>query len=791
MRPRTLLLGAALLAAGARLLPVLLPRAAAAPERRPVLTYALRARLNPATREVLGSGTLTWRNLTGVPVPDFHLHLYLNAFRDEHSTFLKETLGAHRGATFDGEHPGGIELRSFRTADGTELKDRGAFVSCDDGNPDDRTVYVMPLPEAIPAGGEATFQVAFTSRLPKAFARTGFGGEYHMVAQWYPKPGVFEEVNEGGALAGRWNCHQFHGSSEFFADYGDYDVTLTVPAVYAGRVGATGVRVADSADVEEGTVTVRHEARDVHDFAWVCDTDFVVREHLFPGGDGGQPEEQARVAALLGRAPHDLDLHPVRVTLLLQPEHADQEERHRNAVFQALTHMGFWFGAYPYDVLTVVDPDHRAGDTGGMEYPTLITGGTSIRPAARGWDPEFVLVHEFGHQFFYGLVGTNEFEDAWMDEGLNTYATARVMTRAFRPQPPFASYLGQHVVGERPLPFPGLLAALGQAAPALRSLLEEDARIPFGRLAPVAAAGAALGLQPPDDLPLLPALPDASAVAWLREAPFLTLLPLRGLAPAEAERSWVASRPRVDPIAGVKAWEYMDTRSYGVSSYGRTAAALRTLEGLLGEETLLRGLRTYVERQRFRHPRPADLFATLDEVATAAGRTGTRDLLQVLFERAGTFDYGVQSIDADEAKEPSGPAPGAPPAPPHVPASRVTLRRHGDLVLPVDVLVTLEDGRERRLVWEADGRVTSRDGESPPAQPVAPAGTQGRWTRLVFVGAPLVASVEMDPWHRLALEHDRSNDGLVRKPKGPSPGLPLSIRLLGWVEQLTTFYGGL
>jgi hypothetical protein len=807
---RRLLLLWAVLALLAQALPRLAdpPSASAEPASSRQLTYLIQARLDPVTHVVEGRGTLTWKNPTAFPVPDFHLHLYLNAFRNRHSTFLKESLGAHRGAEFDDRSPGSIDVTSFRLRGGAELAPQGVFNACDDGNPDDRTVMSIPLPEPVPPGGEAVFEIAWTSVLPKAFARTGFGGPYHMVAQWFPKPGVFEVEHGGlGGPVARWNCHQFHGSSEFYADYGVYDVSLTVPLDYRDRVGASGQRVETVIDDAAGTVTYRYQAHDVHDFAWVCDTDFVVTRFDFPARFGIPEDERRRVAALLGKQPEELVLPPVEVTLLLQPEHADQEERHARAVHAALAYMGLWFGPYPYSTLTVVDPDHRAEDTGGMEYPTLITGGTELRPPARGWDPEFVLVHEFGHQYFYGLVGTNEFEHAWMDEGLNTYATARVMSRVYPPSPSLTRYGPALHEGERPFAFEGLLAGARKALPEITRRLDGDVRIPFGSVAPIEALGDLLGLDAPDDVPLMPPTPDCGPLAWLREAPFLTLLPILPISIDEAERSSVARRPIVDPIAGVNAWEYMDSRSYGTNSYPRTAAALRTVEGLVGEAVLLKGLHTYVERNRYGHPGPEQLWRALTEAADAAGQPGLRDVLRTLFDEATTVDYGVAAIDVldpsehDEDHAGHGTHGGGehahvPPKDERVrpPESTVLLRRHGDAVLPVEVLVRFDDGSARRMRWGTDGVVRATDGGEAPFQTVAPEGTQGRWTKVRFVGKAKVVSAQTDPARRLFLEKDRTNDGLVHEDAragGAGAALPLTVRLLGWVQQLTTFYGGL
>src|SRR5207244_11451057 len=105
-------------------------------------------------------------------------------------------------------------------------------VAPDDGNPDDQTGMAVPLPRAVEPGASLTIEVRWTAHVPRTFARTGAIGNFFFIAQWFPKLGVLEDTG--------WNCHQFHASTEFFSDYGVYDVSLTVPAGWV--VGATGVR---------------------------------------------------------------------------------------------------------------------------------------------------------------------------------------------------------------------------------------------------------------------------------------------------------------------------------------------------------------------------------------------------------------------------------------------------------------------------------------------------------------------------------------------------------------------
>lgn len=393
------------------------------PQLEIVYDAALDARYDPATQRIEGSLHLRWRNTASVPVPDLCFHHYLNAFSSNRSTFFLESGGRLRGDEFEGDRWGWIEVSSLTLPDGTDLKSKETYVQPDDDNPYDRTVAVYPLPEPIPPGGELAVDVDFTSQLPSIFARTGAAGNYVLAGQWYPKIGVFEDAGDRGRAEPGWSCHQFHAHSEFYADFGNYDVTLTLPAEYEGRIGATGVKVSE--ERSEAEVTTRFVQQGVHDFAWTADPDFLVlRDRFDPKGDV-PAEQRRRISETLGRSESELALEPVEITLYLQPAHANQSERYFRSAKEAIRGYGLRLGAYPYGTLTLVDPAYGAGGSGGMEYPTFITLGTapllSIPPFDEVLFPELVTIHEFGHQYFQGMIANNEFEESWIDEGINSY----------------------------------------------------------------------------------------------------------------------------------------------------------------------------------------------------------------------------------------------------------------------------------------------------------------------------------------------------------------------------------
>ncbi len=401
----------------------------------PVYQVWLDARLDDEG-VIHGRETLRWRNTSSVPVEDLQVHLYLNAFASNRSTFMVESGGQLRGDEFDEERWGYVEIESISLPGGTDLKPVEQYIAPDDGNPDDRTVVRYPLPEPLPPGAWIDVEIEFESRLPDVFARTGIHGDFVLAGQWYPKIAVFEDAGARGRAEPGWNAHQFHANSEFYADFGDYEVTLTLPDRYQGKIGATG-KMQGEPVVAGGNVTVTFAQAGVHDFAWTADPGYLVLTERFdPVAD--VPEElRRRWTATLGLSAEEIALSPVEITLLLRPENAAQAGRYFRSAKEAIRGYGLRLGAYPYETLTLVDPAWGALGAGGMEYPTFITLATHPLLTWPMFDevhaPELVTIHEFGHQFFQGMIASNEFEESWLDEGINSYYEMEVMEDEYAP----------------------------------------------------------------------------------------------------------------------------------------------------------------------------------------------------------------------------------------------------------------------------------------------------------------------------------------------------------------------
>jgi hypothetical protein len=414
--------------------------------------YTIEARLLPGAHTIEGRLVLEWRNTSDSTLATFPFHLYWNAFRNNLSTSARGQgrRAARPGPESEGERRFGyIQVRSIRLLGehAEDLTPSLRYIQPDDGNPEDRTVMEVSTKTPLAPGATARFEIGWAARIPYGnVGRAGWVHDYHFIVQWFPKIGVYWK--------GAWNCHQFHATTEFFADYGVYDVRLTLPRGYV--VGATGLRK-DRTENPDGTETLRYVQEDVHDFAWTASPRFLERTSRF--ADPGYP--------------------PVDIRLLIQPEHAHLAERYLEATKIALRSHGAWSVPYPYPQLTVVDPAWGSA-SGGMEYPTLFTGGTYVWAPPALQSPENVTIHEAGHQFWYALVGNNEFEEAWLDEGFNTYHTSKAAFFALGPRGWAHRYFGpQAGRGTRsgwPVVAPGVWVGRGQEDLAgLRRTGESDA----------------------------------------------------------------------------------------------------------------------------------------------------------------------------------------------------------------------------------------------------------------------------------------------------------------------------
>jgi hypothetical protein len=347
--------------------------------------YKIRVALDTTQKIIRGDETISYTNNSPDTLYHIYLHLWPNAYKSNETPFAKQLL--KNGKTdfyFSGDEDRGyIDSLNF-IVDGQNSQ--WVLLEGDE-------VCKIVLNKPLPPSGQISITTPFKVKLPKVFSRMGYESGIYCLTQWYPKPAVYD-VNG-------WNTMHYLDMGEFYSEYGNFDVSITVPANYV--VAATGnlqnaeelewLSVAARTDVfgktEASTKTLRYTQTNVHDFAWFCSEQF----RVFKSGVT-LPHSGRKVDTWLFSA-------KPKVSQLYM-------------IDSAVLYYSNMVGEYEYDQATVVVTPLKSGT--GMEYPTI----TNVSKANRQ-----VIFHEVGHNWFYGMIGSNERLYPWMDESINTYYETR------------------------------------------------------------------------------------------------------------------------------------------------------------------------------------------------------------------------------------------------------------------------------------------------------------------------------------------------------------------------------
>ena len=314
-------------------------------------------------------------------------HIWPNAYKNDRTAFSEQMLenGDTRFYFSEPEQRGYINRLAFKVDGQTAVTE---------DHPQHIDIVKVVLPKPLPPGEQAEITTPFHVKLPYNFSRGGFDGESFQVTQWYPKPAVYDQSG--------WHAMPYLDQGEFYSEFGSFDVRITVPKTYV--VAATGLLQNDNnrtdantssgndaASVNTKTLVFRQDS--VHDFAWFTNKDFIVDRDtcLLPSG------RIINVAAYYTAAEKETWQHALRYSK------------------DALRYYSTEVGEYPYATATVVQGPQSFG--GGMEYPTI----TVIAPTADARALDLTIAHELGHNWFYGILASNERKHPWMDEGLNSH----------------------------------------------------------------------------------------------------------------------------------------------------------------------------------------------------------------------------------------------------------------------------------------------------------------------------------------------------------------------------------
>jgi hypothetical protein len=559
----------------------------------PIASYKIDVKLDVKKKSISGQEKITFLNTSTENIDTLHLHLFPNAFSSDSTIFVKES-DYLKELMKKEEDRGYLKIKTVRD----ESVEVGYKVT--------ETIMSIFLPEPLKPGRVIELSCEFELKVPKITFRMGYDENNFLLCEWFPKMAVLEQD-------GTWRNFPSHYMTEFFSDFGTYDVSITLPLEYA--IDGTGYITAEKNN-PDSTKTVSFHAEKVHDFAWAASPDFKIRKEKIDG---------------------------VEVIFLILPGDLYRLPRWVKGAQATLDYCGSHFGKYPYDKLVIADSRVGLG-AGAAESPMFITMPPDVPflPQNIRFD-EWVIIHELVHEWWYGIVASNEAEEAWLDEGLTTYTTRKIMEEEYGKQGNVIDLWGIKISDENLSKFPYLASS------------------------------------------------------------------------------------KIDPIVK-PSWEFASVASYGVNVYYKTSLVLDLLENLVGKEEMAHFLKEYYNQFQFRHPKTEDFKGLAGEVFDQN--------LDVFFEDwfydTKTCDYEVRRIKSEEKGDSKKEK---------LYETTVELRRNGDIIIPVDILIELENGEKIRESW---------DGKE-------------KWYKLKLNTKAKIKSALVDPENKIVLDLNVNNKGLSIK----------------------------
>ncbi len=336
----------------------------------------LRVSLDEKKHSLSGDVSMLYQNNSPDTLAFIWIHLWPNAYKNDRTAFSDQQF-QHRRRDFyysRESDKGYINQLSFTVND---------QIAQTVDHPQHQDIIQLLLPSPLLPGQSANIKTPFHVKLPAIFSRSGHAGQFYQITQWYPKPAVYDRKG--------WHPMPYLDQGEFYSEFGTFNVEITVPEKYL--VAASGNLLREQASDTFKVYTYRQE--NIHDFAWFAGKDL---------------EKESMTTTIGGK--------PVTLSVYYKKGKETVWQNSLNAMKQAVELRTEWIGPYPYDVVTVVESRDAKG---GMEYPTITVvsdlGNTFIR--------DQIIHHEIGHNWFYGVIATNERLHPWMDEGMNTFYDLR------------------------------------------------------------------------------------------------------------------------------------------------------------------------------------------------------------------------------------------------------------------------------------------------------------------------------------------------------------------------------
>ncbi|MDD4148453.1 MAG: M1 family metallopeptidase [Bacteroidales bacterium] len=393
-------------------------------EFRQEVNHKINVELNVINKTLKGQIQTEYINNSPDTLLFLYYHLWPNAYKNLETPFAQQQLqiGSSDFYYSDDEYKGHITCENCKI-NGNNVK----FIEIGEGIED---IKILQLPNPLLPSDTLVFSANFVVQIPKLTSRLGWSNKDFCISQWYPKPAVYDSYG--------WHPMSYLDVGEFYSEFGRFDVNIILPDNYL--VAATGdltnrqelKRLENYADLckkisvrqdiisfgdSTKTKTLNFVANNVHDFAWFSSPDFIVdRKFHFM-------ETQNRyVNCWAFYHKHNFELWSEATDYIAKTIHLMSQN----------------VGDYPFNNCTAVDAPLGAG--GGMEYPTI-----TVVSADNKRSLENVIAHEVIHNWFYGMLASNERDNPWIDEGFTSFYECKYFDHYYPNEGTFTGLINKNI----------------------------------------------------------------------------------------------------------------------------------------------------------------------------------------------------------------------------------------------------------------------------------------------------------------------------------------------------------
>ncbi|MDD4834959.1 MAG: M1 family metallopeptidase [Lutispora sp.] len=346
--------------------------------------YSIDAELNVEEKTLTAVQEVDYYNNDNIEMKELYFHVYPNAFkRKETAPFLFDDFDTAYKRGFE---PGYGEILSVSNRDRSGEKLLKHSLS---GEGD--TILKVELDSPIKPYERTNLQIKFMLKIPPAGERFGYGENNFNLGNWYPIAAVYDEKDG-------WNLDKYFAIGDpFYSDAADYKVSIKTPESYT--IAASGQLKEENK--ENGKIQRTYEGKALRDFAFVANNKFVVLEE---------------------------DVEGIKVMSYYYEGDNIRGEEALEIGVQSIKLFNKLYGKYPYPVYSVVQTEFPSG----MEYPALVYISDKYYKPNYSSDPLIItIVHETAHQWFYGIVGNDQIDEAWLDEGFAAYSETIFAERTY------------------------------------------------------------------------------------------------------------------------------------------------------------------------------------------------------------------------------------------------------------------------------------------------------------------------------------------------------------------------